>query len=126
MAERLRRREPAAGCSALRRRGRRRPATDGDGRSYAVWETDEPVSFAGFGGRTPHGVRIGPVYTPPHLRRRGYASALVGNLTQELLAGDADFCFLYTDLDNPTSNRIYQDVGYDFVAESADYAFDRS
>jgi uncharacterized protein len=91
---------------------------------YLLWETDEPVSLAGYGGSTPHGVRIGPVYTPPELRRRGFASALVGTLTRDLLAGDVDFCFLYTDLDNPTSNRIYQDVGYEFVAESADYAFD--
>jgi uncharacterized protein len=90
----------------------------------ALWEDDEPVSLAGFGGRTPHGVRIGPVYTPPGLRRRGYASALVAHLSQFLLDRDNDFCFLYTDLANPTSNQIYQNVGYEFVAESADYAFD--
>jgi ribosomal protein S18 acetylase RimI-like enzyme len=100
---------------------RRLAGTTGE---YVLWETDEPVSLAGFGGRTPHGIRIGPVYTPPPLRRRGYASALVGTLTRDLLAGDADFCFLYTDLANPTSNRIYQDVGYELVAESVDYAFD--
>jgi hypothetical protein len=92
----------------------------------ALWEDEKPVSLAGFGGRTPHGVRIGPVYTPPGLRRRGYASALVAHLSQYLLDGESDFCFLYTDLANPTSNRIYQNVGYEFVAESADYAFDRT
>lgn len=92
----------------------------------ALWEDDRPVSLAGFGGRTPHGVRIGPVYTPPELRRHGYASALVAHLSQHLLDGESDFCFLYTDLANPTSNRIYQNVGYEFVAESADYAFDRT
>ena len=91
---------------------------------YLLWETEEPVSLAGYGGATPHGIRIGPVYTPPHVRRRGYASALVGTLTHDLLTGDRNFCFLYTDLDNPTSNRVYQDVGYQFVAESVDYAFD--
>lgn len=90
----------------------------------ALWEHDEPVSLAGFGGRTPQGVRIGPVYTPPKLRRRGYASALVAHLSQFLLDRDSDFCFLYTDLANSTSNQIYQNVGYEFVAESADYAFD--
>lgn len=90
----------------------------------ALWEDDEPASLAGFGGRTPHGIRIGPVYTPPKLRRRGYASALVARLSQFLLDRDSDFCFLYTDLANPTSNEIYKNVGYEFVAESADYAFD--
>lgn len=92
----------------------------------ALWEDDEPVSLAGFGGRTPHGVRIGPVYTPPQLRRRGYASALVAHLTRYLLERGNDYCFLYTDLANPSSNRIYQDVGYEFVSESADYAFERT
>jgi uncharacterized protein len=100
----------------------RRLTSTSDG--FVLWETERPVSLAGYGGRTPHGVRIGPVYTPPGLRRRGYASALVGTLTHELLEDDADFCFLYTDLANPTSNRIYQDVGYELVAEAVDYAFD--
>jgi ribosomal protein S18 acetylase RimI-like enzyme len=90
----------------------------------ALWEDGEPVSLASFGGRTPNGVRIGPVYTPPRWRRRGYASALVGNLTRHLLEDERDFCFLYTDLANPSSNRIYQDLGYEVVAESVDYAFD--
>ena len=66
------------------------------------------------------------MYTPPELRRRGYASALVARLTQHLLDGGRDFCFLYTDLANPTANRIYRNIGYEFVAESADYAFDEA
>jgi uncharacterized protein len=90
---------------------------------FAVWEDSEVVSMSGFGGETPHGIRIGPVYTPPPLRRRGYASALVAELSQSLLDRGREYCFLYTDLANPTSNRIYMDVGYELVCESADYAF---
>jgi predicted GNAT family acetyltransferase len=90
---------------------------------FALWEDGEVVSLSGFGGETPHGIRIGPVYTPPHFRRRGYASALVAQLSQQLLDGGRDYCFLYTDLANPTSNRIYMDVGYELVCESADYVF---
>jgi predicted GNAT family acetyltransferase len=100
---------------------RRLPSRGGAG--FAVWESDDIVSMSGFGGETPHGVRIGPVYTPPQLRRRGYASALVAQLSQQLLDGGREYCFLYTDLANPTSNRIYMDVGYELVCESADYAF---
>ncbi len=92
----------------------------------ALWDDHGPVSLAGFGGRTPHGVRIGPVYTPPELRRRGYASALVAHLTRYLLERGSDYCFLYTNLADPTANRIYQNVGYEFVCESAEYAFDRT
>jgi uncharacterized protein len=90
---------------------------------FALWEDGETVSMSGFGGETPHGIRIGPVYTPPRFRRRGYASALVAGLSTRLLEEGRDCCFLYTDLGNPTSNRIYVDIGYELVCESADYAF---
>lgn len=91
----------------------------------ALWVDAETVSMAGFGGETPNGVRIGPVYTPPELRGRGYASALTAELSAELLAAGRSYCFLYTDLANPTSNRIYQNIGYEFVCDSAAYAFER-
>jgi uncharacterized protein len=91
---------------------------------FSLWQDGRPVSVAGWGGRTPHGVRIGPVYTPPELRRRGYATALVAALSSRLLADGIEFCFLYTDLANPTSNRIYQDIGYEPVCDSTDYAFE--
>lgn len=95
------------------------------GGGFALWDdAGETVSISGFGGETPSGVRIGPVYTPPALRRRGYASALVAELTRRLLEGGRDYCFLYTDLANPTSNRIYQQVGYERVCDSAEYAFE--
>lgn len=91
---------------------------------FALWETDgRVVSMCGFGGRTPHGIRIGPVYTPPELRGHGYGSAVTAHATKCLLDGDRDYCFLYTDLANPTSNKIYMNIGYEFVCDSADYAF---
>jgi uncharacterized protein len=83
----------------------------------AVWDDDGVVSIAGYGGRTPNGIRIGPVYTPPELRGRGYASALTAALTQRLLDGGLTFCFLFTDLANPTSNSIYQRIGYEPVSD---------
>lgn len=93
------------------------------------WEDGgEPVSVAGWGGPTPNGVRIGPVYTPAELRGNGYATALTAELSQRLLDGrlfdgGRRFCFLYTDLANPTSNAIYERIGYRRVAESAEIAF---
>jgi GNAT superfamily N-acetyltransferase len=92
---------------------------------FTFWEDEgRPVSLAGWGGETPNGVRIGPVYTPPEHRRRGYASAVTAAVSAERLAAGRRFCFLYTDLANATSNRIYVDVGYEAVCESHDYAFD--
>ena len=91
---------------------------------FAFWEHDgQPVSLVGWGGQTPNGMRIGPVYTPPELRRRGYASALTASVSAKLLAAGSRFCFLYTDLENATANRIYGEVGYEPVCDSVDYAF---
>jgi uncharacterized protein len=90
---------------------------DADG-GLVLWEDDgRPVSMAGFGGRTPNGIRIGPVYTPPELRGHGYASAVTAAITQRLLDGGLRFCFLFTDLSNPTSNSIYQRIGYEPVSD---------
>lgn len=98
-------------------------AVDG---GFLLWEDGgEPVSAAGWGGPTPNGIRIGPVYTPPELRGRGYATALTAELSQRLLDGGRRFCFLFTDLANPTSNAIYERIGYVRVAESAMVAFRR-
>jgi GNAT superfamily N-acetyltransferase len=91
---------------------------------FLLWEDREPVSVAGWGASTPNGVRIGPVYTPPEHRRRGYGSAVTAAVSAEQLAAGRGFCFLYTDLANPTSNRIYANLGYEPVCDSIDYAFE--
>jgi uncharacterized protein len=88
------------------------------------WQDGEAVSLAGYGGPTPNGIRIGPVYTPPERRGRGYATALVAELTRTLLEGGRRFCFLFTDLANPTSNTIYQRVGYRPVTDVNQWAFE--
>jgi uncharacterized protein len=94
-----------------------------------LWEDGgRPVSLAGWSGPTPNGVRVSPVYTPPDFRGCGYATALTAELSQRLLdgrlfAGGRRFCFLFTDLANPTSNAIYERIGYRRVAEAAEIVF---
>ena len=89
-----------------------------------VWEDGgEAVAMAGASGPTPNGIRIGAVYTPPARRKRGYASALVAALSQQQLDAGKKFCFLFTDLANPTSNKIYMDIGYEPVIDVDQYAF---
>ena len=90
-----------------------------------IWEDPEPVSMCQATGATPNGIRIGAVYTPPELRRRGYASALVAAVSQAELDRGRRWCFLFTDLANPTSNRIYQAVGYRPTRDVALIRFDR-
>jgi GNAT superfamily N-acetyltransferase len=88
------------------------------GRTMYVWEdAGVPVSITGIGGTTPNGFRVGPVYTPPELRGRGYASNLVARSTQLELDRGRAFAFLLTDLSNPTSNAIYQRIGYEPVSD---------
>lgn len=99
-----------------------RLATPGNG--VWLWEDEgEIVSLVAFGNPTPSGVRIGPVYTPPEHRGRGYASALTAHVSSRALAAGRSFCFLYTDLSNPTSNKIYTAIGYKRVCDAIQYGF---
>jgi predicted GNAT family acetyltransferase len=88
-----------------------------------LWEDSQPVSMAAWTGRTPNGVRISGVYTPKEQRRRGYASVCVAHLSQRMLDEGRAFCFLFTDLGNPTSNSIYQAIGYEPVCDVSFYEF---
>jgi predicted GNAT family acetyltransferase len=92
-------------------------------RGMYLWEDGQPISLTGYSGPTPNGIRIGPVYTPPRFRRRGYASALVAGVSQHLLNTGRKFCFLFTDLANPTSNKIYIQIGYQPVCDVDEYRF---
>lgn len=90
-----------------------------------VWEDGGvPVSMAAAHGRTPRGARVGYVYTPPESRRRGYAGACVAELSQLLLDSGLDFCVLYADLANSTTNALYQKMGYRPICDVRDYHFD--
>jgi predicted GNAT family acetyltransferase len=94
-------------------------------RGLYLWEYGgQPISMAGYSGPTPHGIRIGAVYTPPECRRQGFASMCVAALSQAMLDSGRQFCFLYTDLSNPTSNHIYQDIGYCPVSDVDEYHFE--
>ena len=88
-----------------------------------LWDDGAPRALAGYAGPTPHGIRVGPVYTPPEHRRRGYASACVASLSELLLARGHRFCVLYADIYNPTSNRIYQRIGYEPICDVVEYRF---
>jgi GNAT superfamily N-acetyltransferase len=77
-----------------------------------LWDDGGPRCFAGSPRSTPNGASIGPVYTPPDSRGRGYGSALTAALARRLLDGGKRFVCLFADQKNPTSNRIYQSLGF--------------
>ena len=73
---------------------------------------DRPVSMATAQRPFHGGWSINRVYTPPEHRRYGYAGAVVHATCQVKLAEGATYMALYTDLANPTSNRLYAEIGF--------------
>jgi predicted GNAT family acetyltransferase len=86
-----------------------------------IWEDEVPVSMAATTRPTGNGIAISFVYTPPSLRRKGYATSCVAMLSKGLLRTGYKFCTLYTDLSNPTSNSIYKKIGFEEVCDSVEY-----
>ena len=100
-------------------------ALQGGTRIFYLWEHEgRPVSMAGVTGPTPHGIRVGPVYTPPADRGHGFGSAVTAAASQAQLDEGRRFVFLFTDLDNPTSNKIYQAIGYEPVIDIDQWTFE--
>jgi GNAT superfamily N-acetyltransferase len=95
----------------------------GRGAAYLLWEDGTPVSLSGHREIPGVGSRIGPVYTPPQHRGRGYATRLVAEQSASRLAAGDPACYLYTDLANPTSNAIYARIGYAKIADAEEYLF---
>lgn len=92
--------------------------------SVYLWEQEgKPVSMAARSRPTSRGVTINLVYTPKELRGRGYATSCVAALSQQLLDEGYEFCSLFTDLSNPTSNSIYQKIGYRSLGDFDGYFF---
>ncbi len=84
-----------------------------------LWEseTGEPVATA---ARTPvvgGMARVAPVYTPPERRGRGYGGAITVAVSQAAQEAGAREVVLFTDLANPTSNALYQRLGYRPVSD---------
>jgi ribosomal protein S18 acetylase RimI-like enzyme len=85
-----------------------------------LWEHDGPRSIAGVVRETPRGAAISFVYTPPELRRQGWAAACVGQLSRRLLT-QKQYVALYADAANPGSNRLYERLGFAAVGLSDEW-----
>jgi predicted GNAT family acetyltransferase len=83
-----------------------------------LWETDGvPVSMAGVTRNIAGTVRVAAVYTPREHRGRGYAAAVTAEVSRAARAAGAEEVLLFTDLANPTSNGMYQRIGYRAVSD---------
>jgi RimJ/RimL family protein N-acetyltransferase len=92
-----------------------------------VWENgDRAVAMAGRTHPAAGVVRVGPVYTPPEHRRRGYGAAVTAAASAAAQGlPETREVVLFTDLDNPTSNKIYIEVGYRPVRDYLEVTFTR-
>jgi uncharacterized protein len=88
-----------------------------------VWEDSQVVSMVNRARPMKRGITVNLVYTPPEYRRRGYATSCVARFSQSLLDTGWEYCALFTDLANPTSNHIYQSIGYEPVCHMQEINF---
>ncbi|MCD0485768.1 GNAT family N-acetyltransferase [Streptacidiphilus sp. ASG 303] len=89
-----------------------------------LWEdAGRPGSMACVSAEAAGTVRIGPVHTPPGLRRRGYAAGATHAVAARALAQGVREVLLITDLANPTSNALYRRLGFRPVADRLVLAF---
>ena len=111
-----------AGVSGLEVAARTVAARLADG-AQLVWDDDGPVSTVTLSPTIAGVQRIGPVYTPPEHRRSTYATSAVAAVSRRALAGSASRCMLYTDLSNPTSNKIYRAIGFRRCGDWEEHTF---
>jgi hypothetical protein len=91
---------------------------------FWVSEAGERVHLTGVSPPSFGVARVGPVYTPPAQRGRGWASNAVAEISRRIQTGGARAC-LFTDQANPTSNKIYATLGYHPVADMANLVIAR-
>lgn len=96
-----------------------------NGTLYVLEADGMPVCIAGTARKTPNGRSIGPVYTPPYYRRKGYASSCVALLSRKLLDEGNKFVALFTDLSNPASNGAYMKVGYQPISDYTQLKYEK-
>lgn len=96
-----------------------------DAKEAFLWENEgQIVSMMKKSRPTANGVTVSLVFTPKEERKKGYARTMVAAGSKELLK-EFQFCVLYTDMLNPTSNKIYQEIGYKKLIDSVHLGFEQ-
>ncbi|WP_406200786.1 GNAT family N-acetyltransferase [Streptomyces sp. NBC_01017] len=92
---------------------------------YTLWETPDgtPVSIAGLNPLIGGQIQVDIVYTPADLRGHGYAGAVTAAVSRAALTAGAKDVVLFADLSNPTSNALYQRLGYRTLTDWSAYDF---
>lgn len=78
-----------------------------------LWcDNERPVSMSCVGRTLENGAAIAPVYTVPSERCKGYAAAATAAVANAIFKRNYRYAFLYTDANNPASNRCYANIGF--------------
>ncbi|MHB0860410.1 GNAT family N-acetyltransferase [Paenibacillus sp. SEL3] len=97
--------------------------TIGTGNLYLWIVNNMPVSMANIAHRSPRHARINAVYTPPNLRKKGFASGMVSELCS-ILENEHLVPMLYADLKNSVSNQVYKNIGFKEAGKITDITFE--
>lgn len=77
------------------------------------------LAMTAFNAIAPEAIQVGGVYTPPALRGRGYAGAVVAGHLAEARARGARRAYLFTPEDNRPARHCYESRGFTAVGRYA-------
>lgn len=87
------------------------------GSHWILVEENRPVAYSAFNARLPDAVQVGGVWTPPDLRGRGYARAVVAGSLLEARSAGASLAVLFTGEENVSARRAYEALGFRVVGD---------
>jgi RimJ/RimL family protein N-acetyltransferase len=87
------------------------------GAAWVLEDGDRLVAYQQFNARLPDAIQVGGVWTPPDLRGRGYARAVVAGSLLAVGAEGIRRAVLFTDDDNAPAQRAYLALGFERVGD---------
>lgn len=84
-----------------------------DSACWALVVDNKPVSLSAFNARLLDMIQIGPVWTPPEFRNKGYARTLVALTLIQAQKEGITKAILFTD--NPAAIKAYQAIGFEEI-----------
>lgn len=88
-----------------------------EGRNFVLELAGEVVAYSGYNASTPRCVQIGGVWTPPSLRGRGYARAVVAGSLLAARTRGVERSILFTGVENRSAQAAYRALGYERVGD---------
>lgn len=88
-----------------------------EGNAFVLRVEGRAVAFSGFNARLPEVVQVGGVWTPPRLRGRGFARAVVAGSLLAVRGEGVGRAVLFTERGNHPARRAYLALGFRVVGD---------